>query len=153
MHEKEIQYFTEAFQLTKDEFFVDAIHIFQKLVDEFPESDLADDALYNIGLCYFEMNQLQKSIEVLEEMIEKYPDATITALESGNDFGKTTAKAYYLIVQCYIGLGDIQKAESYIPILKNYTNTYVVRDSKNYSFFQLAKNAINTYTNLIKGEK
>ena len=148
MHEKEIQYFTEAFQLTQDEFFVDAIHIFQKLVDEFPESDLADDALYNIGLCYFEMNQLQKSIEVLEEMIEKYPDATITALESGDDFGKTAAKAYYLIVQCYIGLGDIQKAESYIPILENYPNTYVIKNSEKLSFAQLAKELITKY-NLI----
>ena len=122
MHEKEILYFTDAFQLTHEKCYVDAIHKFQKLVDDFPESDLADDALYNIGLCYYEMNQFQKSIEVLEEMIDKYPDATITALENGNEFGKTSAKAYYLIVQCYIGLDNIKKAESYIPILKQYRN-------------------------------
>ena len=120
MHEREIQYFTEAFQLAQREFYVDSIHKFQKLVNEFPESDLADDAMYNTGLCYYEMNQFQKSIEMLEEMIDKYPNATITVLEKGDEFGKTAAKAYYLIVQCYIGLDDIQKAESYIPILDQY---------------------------------
>jgi tetratricopeptide (TPR) repeat protein len=148
MHEKEIQYFLEAFQLAKEQFFVDAIHIFQKLVDDFPESDLADDALYDIGFCYYEMNQFQKSIEVLEEMIQKYPDGTITALENSNEFGKTAAKAYYLIVQCNIGLGDIQKAESYLPILKKYTNTYVLINSEKISFAQLAKDAINAFIEL-----
>ena len=153
MHEKEILYFTEAFQLAQEKCYVDAIHKFQKLVNDFPDSDLADDALYNIGLCYYEMNQFQKSIEILEEMIKKYPDATITALENGSEFGKTASKAYYLIVQCCIGLGDIQKAETYIPILEEYTNTYVVKDSEKYSFTQLAKDAIDTYNKLIKGEK
>ena len=130
MHEKEILYFTEAFQLAQEKCYVDAIHKFQNLVNDFPDSDLADDAMYNTGLCYYEMSQFQKSIEILEEMIEKYPDATITALENGSEFGKTAAKAYYLIVQCWIGLGDIQKAETYIPKLEEYTNTYVVRNSE-----------------------
>lgn len=148
MHEKEILYFIEAFQLTQEKFFVDAIHKFQELVNDFPESDLADDAMYNIGLCYYEMNQFQKCVEVLEEMIEKFPDATITALENGNDFGKTAAKAYYLIVQCYIGLGDIQKAESFIPILENYTDSYVMKDSEKSSFAILSKELIKTYINI-----
>jgi len=152
MHEKEILYFTNAFQLAQEKFYVDAIHKFQGLIDDFPESDLADDAMYNIGLCYYEMNQFQKCIEILEKMIEKYPDATITALENGNEFGKTAAKAYYLIIQCYIGLGDIQKAESYIPMLENYTNTYVLQNSEKFSFAQLAKELITKYK-LIKFEK
>ncbi|MDP6396428.1 MAG: tetratricopeptide repeat protein [Candidatus Marinimicrobia bacterium] len=152
MHEQEILLFTEAFKAAQEKFYVDAIHKFQKLVNDFPESDLADDAMYNIGLCYYEMNQFQKCIEVLEEMIDKYPDATITALENGNEFGKTAAKAYYLIVQCNIGLGDIQKAESNIPILENFTNTYVVKNSEKFSFAQLAEEAIQKYIGL-KGHK
>ena len=148
MHEIEIQYFTDAFKLVQDKFFVDGIHNFQKLVDEFPESDLADDALYNIGLCYYEMNQLQKCIEVLEEMIEKYPDATITALENENEFGKTAAKAHYLIVLCYIGLNDIQEAESYIPILKEYNDTYFIKDDQKITFAQLAADSIEKFKNI-----
>ena len=78
-------------------------------------------------------------------MIWKISDATITAIENGNEFGKTAAKAYYLIVQCYIGLGDIQKAGSFIPILENYTDSYVMKDSEKSSFAMLSKEVIKTY--------
>lgn len=48
MHAKEIQYFTEGLNLAKYEFYLDAIHKFNMLIDEFAQSDLADDALYNV---------------------------------------------------------------------------------------------------------
>lgn len=152
MHEKEIKNFIEALQLAKNRFYVDAIQKFQNVVDEFPESDLADDALYNLALCYYEMNQFIKSIEVIEEMIRNYPDATITALENSNEFGKTAAKGYYLIFQCYIGLGDIEKAKSYLTILEQFPNTYVIKDSVKYTFRVIADNALKTFNQIIKKE-
>jgi len=153
MHEKEIKNFIEALQLAKNRFYVDAIQKFQNVVDEFPESDLADDALYNLALCYYEMNQFYKSIEVIENMIQKYPDATITALENSNEFGKTAAKGYYLIFQCHIGLGNIEKAKSYLPILDKYPNTYVIKDSLKYSFRLIADNALETFEQINNKEK
>ena len=148
MHEKELQYFTEAFQLAHDKFYLDAITHFNKLIDEFPDSDLADDALLNIGLCYYTMSQFEKSIEISNYLIQHYPEATISALNDGNEFGKTAAKAYYLIVQCYIGLGDIEKAKTYIPIIDTYTETYVETKDGNSSFSELAEQAIQTYTSI-----
>ncbi len=145
MHEKEIIYFTEAFKLAGEKFYIDSIHKFQELVNDFPESDLADDAMYNIGLCYFEMNQFNKCVELIEEMIKKYPESTITALENSNEYGKTAAKGYYLIIQCFIALGDIQKAEKYVTILNNYTDSYIINNSKKYLFSTLAKKLIITY--------
>jgi outer membrane protein assembly factor BamD (BamD/ComL family) len=147
VHEKEIQYFTEAFQLAHDKFYLDAINQFNALIDEFPDSDLADDAFLNTGLCYYAMNQFEKSIEVLNYLIQHYPEATISALNDGNEYGKTAAKAYYLMVQCYIGLDDIEKAKTYIPIIGTYTETYVeTKDGKIY-FSELAEQAIQTYIN------
>jgi TolA-binding protein len=148
MHEKEIQYFTEAFQLAQDKFYVDAMHKFNKLVDEFPESDLADDALLNVGLCYYEMNQFAQAIEILEYVIELHPEATISVIGGGNEFGRTAGKAYYLIVQCYIGLGDIKKAESYIPILKNYPKTYIKNEHGKITFAKLAEESIKTFNSI-----
>ena len=145
MHEKEIQYFTEAFQLAHDKFYLDAINQFNALIDEFPDSDLADDALLNTGLCYYAMNQFDKSIETLKYLIQHYPEATISALNDGNEFGKTAAKANYLIVQCYIGLDDIEKAKTYIPIIDTYTKTYVETKDGKISFSELAEQAIQTY--------
>ena len=148
MHEKEIQYFTKAFQLAHDKFYLDAINQFNTLIDEFPDSDLADDAFLNIGFCYYEMNQFDKSIETLNYLIQHYPEATISALNDSNEYGKTAAKAYYLIVQCYIGLGDIEKAKTYIPIIDGYSDSYVVTKDGNSSFSELAEQAIQTYTSI-----
>ncbi len=148
MHEKEIQCFTEAFQLVHDKFYLDAINQFNTLIDEFPDSDLADDAFLNIGLCYYEMNQFDKSIETLNYLIQHYPDATISAINNGNEFGKTAAKAYYLIVQCCIGLDDIEKAKTYIPIIDDYKKTYVETEHGKVSFSKLAEEAIQTYTSI-----
>ena len=53
MNDKEIVLFTEAVQLAKDEFFIDAINKFDQLILSFPDSELCDDAYYNKGLCYF----------------------------------------------------------------------------------------------------
>ena len=148
MHEKEIQYFADAFQLAHDKFYIDAINQFNKLIDEFPDSDLADDALLNIGLCYYTMGQFEKSIEILNYLIQHYPDATISAINNGNEFGKTAAKAYYLIVQCCIGLDDIEKAKTYIPIIDDYKKTYVETEHGKVSFSKLAEEAIQTYTSI-----
>jgi len=152
MHEKEIQYFTEAFQLAQDKFYVDAMHEFNKLVDEFPESDLADDALLNVGLCYYEMNQFAQAIEILEHVIVLHPEATISVIGGGNEFGRTAGKAYYLIVQCYIGLGNIKKAESYIPILRNYPKKYIKNEYGKITFDKLAEESIKTFYNITNKE-
>jgi len=145
MHQKEVSLFLEAFELASNQFYLDAIQKFKKLVDDFPDSDLADDALYDIGFCYFEMIQFEKSIQVLEQMVNKYPDGTITALENSNEYGKTAAKAYYLILQCYLGLGNPEKAQSFISILEEYDDTYVLIESEKVSFASLGKNAIQLY--------
>lgn len=68
MHNKEIQYFTEGLSLARDEFYLDTIHKFNMLVDEFPQSDLADDALYNVGLCYFKLKQFEQAKEIIDTL-------------------------------------------------------------------------------------
>jgi tetratricopeptide (TPR) repeat protein len=150
MHENEILCFTDAIQLVHDKFYVDGINKFQQLVNEFPESDLADDALYNIGLCYFEMNQFNQCIEILEEMIEQYPDATISALESENEFGKTAGKALYLIILSSIALDDKNKVEYYMKSINDYNDTYMTNDGKKITFPELAQKAVKKFLQLIK---
>lgn len=152
MHEKEIQYFMEALKLANEDFFMDATTKFQQLINEFPESDLADDAMYNIGLCYYEMNQFEKAISILQNVIELYPDATITAIENNNEFGKTAAKAYYLMINCYLAEGKLDKAQEIIPTIEKYTNTYVTKEDEKVSFAQLASKAVATFLKLINKE-
>ena len=148
MHDKEIQYFTEGLNLAKDEFYLDSINKFKMLIDEFPQSDLADDALYNVGLCYFKMKQFEQAIETFNQVITNYPNATISALDSGNEFGMTAAKCYYGILSSHLALGDINNAKSIIKELKPFnTNTYIIINNEKQSYETLAKELITKYKN------
>ncbi len=153
MHDKEILYFTDALKLVNQEFYLGAVHKLEMLIDEFPESDLADDAYYNIGMCYFHMNQLEDAIAAFENVIANYPDASITALESDKEFGKTAAKAYYCIVNCHLGSDDLEQAEKLIELLKPYNEgTYVIVEGKKTTYEELAKQSISKYKELTESK-
>ena len=79
-------------KFAQDEFFLDSINEFRNIIHKYPDSELADDALYNIGLCYFNMQQFDKSISYFETVIKDYSEGTISILDGGNEFGKTSAK-------------------------------------------------------------
>jgi tetratricopeptide (TPR) repeat protein len=150
MHDKEIQYFSEGLNLAKNEFYLDSINKFNMLIDEFPESDLADDALYNVGLCYFKLKQFEQAIETFNQVIINYPDATISVLDNGNEFGKTAAKCHYGCFQCYLLLNEIDNAEAEILKLKSYNqSTYIIVDNKKVSFEHIATNLLNQLKNKI----
>jgi len=148
MHEHEILYFTDAVKLAKSDFLVDAIDNFKKLITEFPHSDLADDAMYNIALSYFNMDQFEKAVEELKLLIDKHPTGTITALDNTKEFGKTAAKAYYLMTNCYLGLGQEDKAKENLLKLEKYTDSYIEKGGKKITFHQLAKDAIGVYISM-----
>ena len=148
MHDKEITLFTNGLKFAQDEFFLDSINEFKSLTVEYPDSELADDALYNIGLCYFNMQQFEKSIGFFETVINEYPEGTISILDGGNEFGKTAAKCYYAIVNCYLAMSNINKAKENVLLSKKFSNSYVSVDNTKKSFYDLSENAINTYLNL-----
>jgi tetratricopeptide (TPR) repeat protein len=148
MHDKEITLFTDGLKHAQDEFFLDSISEFKLLVDEFPDSELADDALYNIGLCYFNMHQFEKSISFFEKVINDYPDGTISILDGGNEFGKTAAKCHYAIVNCHLAMSNIDKAKENVLLSKNFPDSYVLIDEVKKSFSDLSENAISTFLNM-----
>ena len=145
MHEKEIQLFTEAIKLAKDEFYLDTIKVLEKLIKEFKDSELVDDSLYNIGLCYFNMNQFEKAIELFQKVIHQYPDATISVLDGGKEFGKTAAKCYYAKMNCFLALGKFDLALDVVSALDDYSDTYVLVDGQKKTFKEIAQIAIEVY--------
>lgn len=146
MHEKEIQLFTKAIQIAKDEFYLDAIQMLEQLIKEYKDSELVDDALYNIGLCYFNMNQFEQAIELFQKVIHQYPAATISILDGGNEFGKTAAKCHYATMNCFIGMGRMDLALDILNALDDYPDSYVVIDSgEKKTFKELAHKALNLY--------
>ena len=148
MHDKEIILFTNGLKHAHDEFFLDAISEFQILVDEFPDSELVDDSLYNIGLCYFEMNHFIKAIETYNQVINDFPESTISILEGGIEFGKTAAKCHYAILNCYLALNELDNAKKELDKLKKYTESYILVEEREVAFFELADDAFNTFMNI-----
>jgi TolA-binding protein len=149
MHAKEIQLFTKALELAKDEFYIDSLHVFQLLIKKFPDSELVDDSIFNIGLCYFNMNQFERSIEGFDSVISNHPNATISILDGGNEYGRTAAKCYLGIINCHLGLGNIDIARSFLKVLQNYTDSYILHpNGEKELFYSIAEKAIIVYLGL-----
>ena len=146
MEKIEITCFTHALQLAGGEFYLEAIVEFEGLVSEFPNSELADDALYNAGLCYYQTNQFEEAIAKYQQVIDQYPDSTISELEGGNEFGKTAAKCHYSIIHACLALGDLDQAKAHAAELSGFSETHVMVNNEKRSYAQLAEQALDTYT-------
>ncbi len=148
MHSKEINYFSDGLQQAQHEFYLDAINKFQALIDEYPYSNLADDSLFNIGLCYFKMKQLEQAVEAFNQAINNYPDASISSLDNTNEFGKIAAKCHYGIFQCFLLLGKEKEAQNELEKLKSFSqNTYILVEGSKLSFGELARKMLIQYKN------
>jgi tetratricopeptide (TPR) repeat protein len=146
MEDKNIQYFIEGIKLVIGEYYIDAIHKFNMLVEESPERDLADDALHNIGLCYFKMNQFELAIDTFNQTISSYPGATISVYDHENAVGLTAAKCYYGIILCYLALGKRELAIEIKTQLDQFSeNTYVLTGNQKITYAELADHALKTY--------
>ena len=148
MHDKEIILFTNGLKFAQDEFFLDSINEFYTLVEDYADSELADDALYNIGLCYFEMNSFVKAIEIYNVVINDYPGSTISSLEGRGESGKTAAKCHYAILNCFLALNKLKEATRELQKAKEYPESFVIYEGKRITFYQLAMQALKTYNQI-----
>jgi TolA-binding protein len=74
-------YMDKAAEEMKDSSITDAVNSYETLIKEYPQSDLAPEALYKLALIYqnkmdktlSEKECLQKSVEVYRNIYDKYP--------------------------------------------------------------------------------
>jgi TolA-binding protein len=133
MTEEEL--FQEGVRLTSQGFYVDGIDKFRKLVAEHPKGALADDASYNIGLCYFQLSQFERALAEFQETIEDYPDATIEGGELQQEKGKTAAKACLGCVSCLLALGKLPEAKENLAKLTEYPESGVAGQDGSFKTF------------------
>jgi len=75
--------FKAAEAYKKQEFYEEAVMAYQKLIDDYPDSQLLEDAKYNIAVCtyyisrdpYYDQEYTDKAIEEYKTLIEKTTDA------------------------------------------------------------------------------
>ena len=79
--------------------------IFTKLVQEYPKSSLADNALYWIGEIYYSHNDYQTASNYFERVMNQYPNAN-----------KVPASMLKLGM-CYKGMGNLDKAKQYFNMV------------------------------------
>ena len=118
--------FQQAVQLTTQNLVSEAATAFRTVVDRWPDDDLADDALYNVGACYLAMNQFGHAAETFREVIQRYPKATISSANGRSETGRTAAKALLGLVAANLGLGDAAAAKQACSELEPYVDSKVV---------------------------
>jgi len=51
----------------------DAIPLFQRYLDEYPRTELADNALYWLGECYYKKTEFNKAIDEFKKVLSEHP--------------------------------------------------------------------------------
>ena len=60
--------------------YVQALKEFEGVLTEFPSSGKIPEALLKKGFCYFELDKVEKSKQLLESVVSQYPDSSVSRL-------------------------------------------------------------------------
>jgi tol-pal system protein YbgF len=71
----ESYYVTQNYQIALDSF--------RTLLSSFPSSSKAPDALLKVGYCQYELRQWAEAEATLNQVVERYPDSTVSRLAQG----------------------------------------------------------------------
>jgi tetratricopeptide (TPR) repeat protein len=137
--------FLVALQQAQKGFYFDAIENFQAVLQNSPTSPLADDATFNIGVCYMKVKQFAKAVEAFEKVLSEYPEGVIESELPGNEYGRTAAKALLGLVETSLLLNDRDKAEQYCTSLRPYSDSFILRSDSGQKvlFYQIARSMID----------
>lgn len=139
MREIEITLFTKALSFAQEERFVEAIDGFKELIETCPESDLADDACYNIGMSYILMNQPIQALQFFQKVLDEYPDGTISVMGAEDEYGLTASKTRYAMMNCLCSLNQVPKAKEIYAELKKDQNSHIIKLDKKITFASLGQ--------------
>lgn len=92
--------FAQAADPEKRDKYKEAVEDYKKYLSKYPEGKFAEESLYRIALCYFQLGDYAKALEALQDYSKKYPK------------GQFVGDADYRIALCY------NAAEKYDEVLK-----------------------------------
>jgi TolA-binding protein len=137
--------FVQALQHVEAECYVDGITSFRSILETEPSDSLADDAMFNIGLCYLKIQQVARAREAFSKVLSDYPDATIDHAPDQREFGRTAAKALLALVELSLAEGNRTQALEYADQLRDYSESYILMGDygEKKSFLQLAEERLS----------
>ena len=101
--------YQKARNLLIEENYTVAADLFKDFIKKFPENNLAGNAAYWLGECYYSMDMNKKAITIFKELVAKYP-------KSGKVPGALLKTGY-----AYLSLDDSHRAHHYLKtVLRKY---------------------------------
>lgn len=131
--------FEQALTFTTRNMILDAATAFREVADHWPDHDLADDALYNLGACWLAMNQFDRAAETFREILRKYPDAKIHDSDNAGEQGRTGAKALLGLIAANLGRGDLDQARVAAEMLEHYQDSFIARPGITRTYYELGQ--------------
>ncbi len=85
--------------------FEPAIKTFTQFLEKYPHNDLADNAMYWIGECYYAATDFENAIKTFKQVVEKYPR------------GMKVPDALLKTAYSYFSLKDTARARHYLKLV------------------------------------
>jgi TolA-binding protein len=111
--------------------YLEPLEVYQRIIEKYPITDLAEEALYKQGFAYAKQKRHQKAILSLETVLDEYPDSELSK------------RCFYSLQEnLSMLINSYFSEEKYYPILdlhKKYETPFLVdiKDSK--TFFQIGE--------------
>ena len=145
--------FEQALAYTTRNMIVDAAAVFREVVELWPEHDLADDALYNLGACWLAMNQFHRAAETFREVLRKYPDAQIHDSDNAGEQGRTAAKALLGLLAANLGRGDLEQARVAAENLEHYQDSFIARPGLTRTYYEIGQSLLQSAIEQLESER
>jgi TolA-binding protein len=134
--------FAQGLDMAQSGFLFDAISAFKALAAD-RQSDMADDAQCNIGLCYLRMHLYKDALDAFARVISDFPDATIAQVAgSSHEIGRTASKARLGRVHAFLAMGDTASARVEADSIDDGESHVVAADGTRRTFKELADAAV-----------
>jgi tetratricopeptide (TPR) repeat protein len=141
-----VRRFEHALLLTTRNMILDAAAEFREIVERWPDHDLADDALYNLGSCWLALGQYGRAAETFREILRRYPDAQIHDSDNAGEQGRTGAKALLGLLAANLGRGDVEQARVAADMLSEYTDSFIARPGVTRTYYEIGQSLLQAAT-------
>ena len=69
-----IELYKQAYEYVREHQHAEAIEAFEAFLDQYPDHDYADNAMYWMGEAYYDSQNYEKALSCFEKVIQLYPD-------------------------------------------------------------------------------
>lgn len=117
--EDEEEIFQKAQTLFGEGKYQETVEKYKKLINEYPDSNLIDDALFSLGFCYKNLNDSGQALVSFERVIFDYPDS------------KHVPTALFEAANIYLEKNNSEKAQEYLTKINDYSDTGKITERAN----------------------